>query len=165
MCICVSVCVCVRERVCFWLSVFVWVELDQLSYLDRNISSGGSDASTRLRFSINWKSDATDKIKRIFFPTSWHVGTTIWLDVNIWVWNWYQLSLSLSLSLYIYIYIYICICIYCHPQTDCFVLSQLFSMAIHARCFKLWLQHSLTLRQSDILPQRYRHSLHLWMNF
>ena len=33
-------------------------------------------------------------------------------------------------SLYIYIYIYIYI--YCHPQTDCFVLSELFSVARHA---------------------------------
>ena len=29
-------------------------------------------------------------------------------------------------------YIYICIYIYCHPQTDCFVLSELFSVARHA---------------------------------
>ena len=43
------------------------------------------------------------------------------------------LSLSLPLSTYIYIYIYIL----CHPQTDCFVVSQLFSMARHARGFKL----------------------------
>ena len=30
-----------------------------------------------------------------------------------------------------YIYIYIYIYIYCHPQTDCFVLSELFSVARH----------------------------------
>ena len=35
-----------------------------------------------------------------------------------------SLSLSLSLSLAIYIY--------CHPQTDCFVLSELFTVARHA---------------------------------
>ena len=35
------------------------------------------------------------------------------------------MRVSLSLSLYIYIYIY------CHPQTDCFVVSQLFSVARH----------------------------------
>ena len=34
---------------------------------------------------------------------------------------------------YIYIYIYI----YCHPQTDCFVESKLFSVARQAGCFKL----------------------------
>ena len=32
-----------------------------------------------------------------------------------------------------YIYSYI----YCYPQTDCFVASQLFSVAGHARRFKL----------------------------
>ena len=32
-----------------------------------------------------------------------------------------------------YIYIYI----YCHPQTDCFIVSQLFSVARPTRCFKL----------------------------
>ena len=39
---------------------------------------------------------------------------------------WY--SLSFSVSVYIYIYIYI----YCYPQEDCFVLSELFSVAWHA---------------------------------
>ena len=34
---------------------------------------------------------------------------------------------------HIYIYIYIYIYINCHPQTDCFVVSQLFSVARHAR--------------------------------
>ena len=34
--------------------------------------------------------------------------------------------------LYIYICIYIYIYIYCHPQTDCFILSELFSVARHA---------------------------------
>ena len=32
-----------------------------------------------------------------------------------------------TVCIYIYIYIYI----YCHPQTDCFVLSELFSVARH----------------------------------
>ena len=40
-------------------------------------------------------------------------------------------SLSLSLSIYIYIYIY------CHPHTDCFVVSQLVSVAWHAGRFEL----------------------------
>ena len=46
-----------------------------------------------------------------------------------------HLSLSLSLShthTHICIYIYI----YCHPQTDCFVVSQLFSVASHIGRFK-----------------------------
>ena len=42
---------------------------------------------------------------------------------------------SLSLShIYIYIYIYIYIC---YPQTDCFVVSQFFSVVRHAGRFKL----------------------------
>ena len=45
-----------------------------------------------------------------------------------------QLPIALIPSQYIYIYIYI----YCHPQTDCFVISQLFTVARHTRCFKPW---------------------------
>ena len=37
------------------------------------------------------------------------------------------------ISEWLYIYIYI----YCHPQTDCFVVSQIFSVARSAKCFKL----------------------------
>ena len=36
----------------------------------------------------------------------------------------------MNIKLYIYIYIY-------HLQKDCFIVSQLFSVAIHAGCFKL----------------------------
>ena len=36
-----------------------------------------------------------------------------------------------------YIYIYIYIYIYCHPQTDCFVVSQLFSVTRHVERLKL----------------------------
>ena len=43
--------------------------------------------------------------------------------------NWY-----LSIYLYIYIYIYI---INCHPQTDCFIVSQLFRVARHVGRLKL----------------------------
>ena len=39
------------------------------------------------------------------------------------------MSSSTTYSQYIYIYIYIYI--YCHPQTDCFILSELFSVARH----------------------------------
>ena len=38
--------------------------------------------------------------------------------------------------IYIYIYIYI----YCYPQTDCFFLSELFSVARHIGCSKLGLK-------------------------
>ena len=43
------------------------------------------------------------------------------------------------ISLYIYIYIY------CHPQTDCFVLSELFSVAKHARRSKPGIETNPTL--------------------
>ena len=38
--------------------------------------------------------------------------------------------------IYIYIYIYIYLYIYCHPQTSCFVVSQLFSVARHVEGLK-----------------------------
>ena len=38
--------------------------------------------------------------------------------------------MKIYISLYIYIYIYT------HPQTDCFVLSELFSVARHSGCLK-----------------------------
>ena len=46
--------------------------------------------------------------------------------------TWTILTNSLRTSTgYIYIYIYI------HPQTECFVVSQIISMARHTRCFQL----------------------------
>ena len=61
----------------------------------------------------------------------------IWLDLGL---NpglpdhWRTLySLGHWLDIYIYIYIYI----YCHPQRDCFFVSQLFSLARHVGCLKL----------------------------
>ena len=41
-------------------------------------------------------------------------------------------NLSILKLLYIYIYIYI----YSHPQTDCFILTELFSVARHVGCSK-----------------------------
>ena len=38
---------------------------------------------------------------------------------------------------YIYVYIYVCVCVYGHPQTDCFVVSQFFSVARHVRRLKV----------------------------
>ena len=32
------------------------------------------------------------------------------------------------------------VCMYCHPKTDCFILSQLISVARHAGRFKLGLK-------------------------
>ena len=42
--------------------------------------------------------------------------------------------------------------IYCHSQTDCFVLSELFSEARQARFPKLGLKPGWLIRQSKILP-------------
>ena len=42
--------------------------------------------------------------------------------------------------IYTYIYIYIYIYIYCHPWMNCFVVSKIFKVAKHTRCFKLGLK-------------------------
>ena len=47
---------------------------------------------------------------------------------------WSPSTTVANFTLYIYIYIYI----YCNPETDCFVVSQLFSVARHARNIKPW---------------------------
>ena len=47
--------------------------------------------------------------------------------------NSHQSNFFLSSLSHIYIYIYI----YCHPQTVCFVVSQLISVTRYTRCFKL----------------------------
>ena len=44
---------------------------------------------------------------------------------------------TLYIYIYIYTYIYIYIYIYKHPQTDCFVVLQLFSVARHVGRLKL----------------------------
>ena len=41
------------------------------------------------------------------------------------------LSVCMYVCMYVPVWIYIYIYIYCHPQTDCFVLSELFSVARH----------------------------------
>ena len=53
---------------------------------------------------------------------------------------------------YIYIYIYIYVYIYSHPQTDCFVVSQLFSVARHVRHFKLGLKPAQFYVRLKIVP-------------
>ena len=52
--------------------------------------------------------------------------------------------------LYIYIYIYIYIC--CHPQTDCFVVSQLIKMARRIGRFKLGLKPAQLYIRLSIIP-------------
>ena len=48
-----------------------------------------------------------------------------------------SIFLCLCQYIYIYKYIYIYIYIYCHPQTGCFIVSQLFCVARYVGCLKL----------------------------
>ena len=54
------------------------------------------------------------------------------------------------MHIYIYIlyilYIYIYISIYCHPETDCFVVSLLFNLARHVGSLKLRIETQPTVR-------------------
>ena len=54
------------------------------------------------------------------------INIQIHVEVHMWV------------NMYLYIHVYVCIYIYIysHPQTDCFILSELFSVARHAGCSK-----------------------------
>ena len=61
--------------------------VDKFTYLGSNISLTENNINTRLakayttidRLLILWKSDLTDKIKRIFFSSSGRVDTPIWM--------------------------------------------------------------------------------------
>ena len=63
---------------------------------------------------------------------------------------------SVCVYIYIYIYMYVCvyiyIYIYCHPQTDCLVVSKLFSGARHVGCLKLRLKPIHLYVRISILP-------------
>ena len=52
----------------------------------------------------------------------------------------------------IYIYIYIYVCIYCHLQTDCFVVSQLFSVARRVGRLKLGSKPAQLFSRISIRP-------------
>ena len=74
-------------------------------------------------------------------------GTTWWwcicrcVCVYIYIYIYIYICVCVCVYLYIYVYVNVCECvcmnvyiyiyIYCHPQTDCFVLSELFSVARH----------------------------------
>ena len=51
--------------------------------------------------------------------------------------DWLLFNIRFTKPSHLYIYIYIYIYIYCHPQTDCFVVSKLFSVVRHVGHFKL----------------------------
>ena len=75
------------------------------------------------------------------------------LHVCMWIYAYIYLYLRVCVYMYmcvcvcVTIYTYICVCgsesihiyiyIYCHPQTDCFVVSQLFGVARHVGHWKL----------------------------
>ena len=61
--------------------------VDKFTYIGSGVSSIEKNINTQLAkewtamdsFSVIWKSDLTDKIKRSFFPSSGRVDTVIWL--------------------------------------------------------------------------------------
>ena len=55
-----------------------------------------------------------------------------------------QIHFKSIFSTYIYIY--------CHPQIDCFVVSQLFNVARHVGCFKLGLKPAQLYVRLSIIP-------------
>ena len=60
----------------------------------------------------------------------------------------YMINIYMCVCVYIYIYIYI----YCHPQTGCFLVSQLLSVTRHIGCLKLGSKpNQLYIRLSIIL--------------
>ena len=80
---------------------------------------------------------------------------TLYSKVNWLIWRFERIKdrfcrheVSALFNIYIYIYIYI----YCLPQTDCFVVSQLFSVARQATFPKLGSKPGWLKRQSLILP-------------
>ena len=58
----------------------------------------------------------------------------------------FKISEAIRLILYIYIYIY------CHPQTDCFVVSQLFNVARHVGRLKLGSKTAQLYVRLSIIP-------------
>ena len=83
-----------------------------------------------------WRPTRSDEWLRRMARVSWKSVLPVWHDG---IYNIYM---------YIYIYIYIYIYTYCHPQIDCFVVSQLFSVARNVGHFK---QPSFTL---DLVSNR-----------
>ena len=67
-----------------------------------------------------------------------------------------RVTLDYSLQLYLYIYIYIYIYIFCHPQAECFIVSQLFSVASHIGRFKLGLKPAQLYVRFSIILFSYR---------
>ena len=62
----------------------------------------------------------------------------------------------------VHVYIYIYIYIYCHPQTDCFVLSELFSVARHVERLKLGLKPIQLYVRLSLRPLG-QQAYHVWL--
>ncbi len=62
------------------------------------------------------------------------------------------LLVAFNYSGQIYFHIYIYIYIYCHQQTDCFVVSQLFSVARHVGRLKLGSKPAQIYVKLSIIP-------------
>ena len=71
------------------------------------------------------------------FRESWNATITRVLNTS---------GANYKLILYIYIYIY------CHRQTDCFVISRLFSVTRYVGCFKLGLKPAQLYVRLSIVP-------------
>ena len=103
----------------------------------------------------------------------WVISRTDWA---LWSWygnqSWRKKTLHLNLlnlalktdfvlhlaRMEVLLYIYI----YCHPQTDCFVVTQLFSVARHVRRFKLRLKPTQLYVRLSILPLSHRRHTSAW---
>ena len=74
-------------------------------------------------------------------------------ECHLWVHPCFSTGVPCIVCLiWIDIYIYIYIIYICHPQTDCFVVSQFFSVARHVRCFKLGLKPTQLYIRLSIRP-------------
>ena len=70
----------------------------------------------------------------IYIHTLTHIYMQIHIYIYIYIYTLNSVIVLSSVTIDIYVYIY------CHRQTDCFVVSQLFSGAKHVGCLKLGLK-------------------------
>ena len=81
-------------------------------------------------------------------------NTFIYLYIPTYIYIYMYVCIYVCIYKYIYTYVcmYVYIYIYCHPQTDCFVLSELFNVARHvgrskpgSKPIQLYVRQSLRL--------------------
>ena len=80
------------------------------------------------------------------------VASTLFLNKSLLLVRLPCISIFSLTYIYIYIYIYIFIHLYCHPQTDCFVVSELFSVVRHVGLLKLGLKPAQLYVTLSIVP-------------